>query len=269
MKKVVVSTVLASSLLFSGVASSVLPISGQFISEVKAAQMKELGSSKILNKDIDPDAYTGVYTLVRDLKPGTLVVEIHPSNTSSWNGKDTLNFNLTGFRSGNTYEIKRVDQLTDEKGSYLKAYIYVSEPLKDDSVDFTSNKGQYGYDAFEYKVFYAEGQDLTKGSVVTSAPSVLKKVYWEGAELRKGQKGKIVVKKSINLWKRDVNNKLTLSRVLNPGEEYRVYSYDNLYFGQYGLGAGLFITKMDGFIEYLTPSKAKYDEVNRQGKSGT
>ena len=83
------------------------------------------------------------------------------------------------------------------------------------------------------------------------------KVMWGKTELKKGQIGKITVTKPINLWERDANNKLTFERVLKPGEEYRVYRYDNLHGGQYGLGGGMYITKMPTHIKYETPSKAK------------
>ena len=69
-----------------------------------------------------------------------------------------------------------------------------------------------------------------------------------------GQIGEIAVTKNINLWKRDANNKLTYVRVLKAGEKYRVYNKDNLYGGQYGLGAGLYITNMPNHIKY-TPIK--------------
>lgn len=67
---------------------------------------------------------------------------------------------------------------------------------------------------------------------------------------KNGQVGTIYIKQKINLWKRDVNNKLSVVRVLKPGETYRVYGYDDLYGGQYNLGSQLFITNMKDYIEY-------------------
>ncbi|WP_370221666.1 hypothetical protein [Cytobacillus sp.] len=82
-------------------------------------------------------------------------------------------------------------------------------------------------------------------------------------ELKKGQIGRITILKPINLWKRDANDNLTMVRVLNPGEVYRVYGYDNLYGGQYNVGDDHWITKMDGYIKYETPSQEKLEEANK------
>lgn len=90
-----------------------------------------------------------------------------------------------------------------------------------------------------------------------STSSASAKVMWGKTELKQGQIGKITILKPINLWERDSNNKLSFERVLKPGEEYRVYRYDNLHGGQYGLGGGMYITKMPTHIKYETPSKAK------------
>jgi N-acetylmuramoyl-L-alanine amidase len=87
------------------------------------------------------------------------------------------------------------------------------------------------------------------------------KVLWDGSELKKGQIGRITVLKKINLWKRDESNKLKFVRILQPGERYRVYGYDDLYKGQYSVGGGCWITKMDGYIKYETPSKKLLDQL--------
>lgn len=93
------------------------------------------------------------------------------------------------------------------------------------------------------------------------------KVYWDGILMVPGQVGKIKVVKPINLWKR-TSDGLVFERILKPGEQYRVYRYDNLYGGQYGLGGGMYITKMAGYVDYKTPSKAKLRELeNAQGGS--
>jgi hypothetical protein len=86
-------------------------------------------------------------------------------------------------------------------------------------------------------------------------------VMWGKEELKKGQIGRITVLKPINLWKRDKANRLHLVRVLKPGEQYRVYTYDNLYGGQYGLGGGYYVTKMPSRVKYETPSKRLLDKV--------
>lgn len=53
-----------------------------------------------------------------------------------------------------------------------------------------------------------------------------------------------------------------MGRVLNPGEEYRVYRYPEDYEGQYNVGNGMWVTKMDGHIKYETPSKAMLAKLN-------
>lgn len=87
-------------------------------------------------------------------------------------------------------------------------------------------------------------------------------VYWDGVQLVKGQVGRVDIVKSINLWKRDSNNKLIFIRVLKPGESYRVYQYSSMYGGQYGVGGPYFVTNVKGYVEYKTPSLAKLRQVN-------
>ncbi|MEH7525621.1 N-acetylmuramoyl-L-alanine amidase [Bacillus sp. JJ1503] len=79
---------------------------------------------------------------------------------------------------------------------------------------------------------------------------------WDGLVFKKGQKGIIKILKPINLWRRKENNKLVFSRILNPGEVYRVYGYDHLNGGQYDVGDNHWITNIDGYIKYETPSKS-------------
>ena len=51
--------------------------------------------------------------------------------------------------------------------------------------------------------------------------------------------------------------------MLQPGDVYRVYGYREDYLGQYDVGAGHWVTKMDGFIKYETPSKAMLDSIKK------
>lgn len=95
------------------------------------------------------------------------------------------------------------------------------------------------------------------------------KVMWGKTELKEGQIGKITVIKPINLWERDASNNLKFIRVLNLGEEYRVYRYDDHNGGQYGLGGGMWITNMPTHIKYETPSKAKLAELENGSFSNT
>ncbi|MBE4907096.1 phosphodiester glycosidase family protein [Bacillus luteolus] len=101
---------------------------------------------------------------------------------------------------------------------------------------------------------------LLIGTPTISQAAHVKGVYWDGLLMVKGQVGKVKVIKPINLWQR-VGDKLVFSRILKPGEQYRVYRYDNKFGGQYGLGGGYYITNMAGFIEYKTPSKRKLAEL--------
>ncbi|MGE6487616.1 phosphodiester glycosidase family protein [Paenisporosarcina sp. NPDC076898] len=99
---------------------------------------------------------------------------------------------------------------------------------------------------------------LTPSTVSAETP----KVYWDGIMMVKGQVGKIKVIKSINLWER-TDKGLVFVRILKPGEQYRVYRYDNKYGGQYGLGANMYITKIAGYVDYKTPSKSKLAELEK------
>ena len=85
-------------------------------------------------------------------------------------------------------------------------------------------------------------------------------VLWDGVELKKGQIGRITILKPINLWNR-FEDGIEMARILQPGEVYRVYEYDNEYGGQYNVG-GLYITNMEGYIKYETPSKTLLERVN-------
>ena len=92
------------------------------------------------------------------------------------------------------------------------------------------------------------------------------KIMWGKTELKKGQIGKITILKQINLWKDSAHtsNKLEEVRVLNPGEEYRVYGYREEHDGQYNVGGGMWVTKMDGYVKYETPSKAMLARLNNK-----
>ncbi|KLR74447.1 2', 3'-cyclic nucleotide 2'-phosphodiesterase [Geobacillus sp. T6] len=98
----------------------------------------------------------------------------------------------------------------------------------------------------------------------TTPPSQVKKVYWDGVELKKGQIGRLTVQKPINLWKRAKDGRLVFVRILQPGEVYRVYGYDARFGGQYAVGGGYYVTDIDTHIRYETPSKEKLKLVNGQ-----
>jgi Pro-Pro endopeptidase len=87
------------------------------------------------------------------------------------------------------------------------------------------------------------------------------KVFWDGAELKPGQIGKMTITKPINLW-RTINGRLTFSRIVYPNEVYRVYGYDSATL-QYSVGAGYSITNINDYLKYETPSKAKLAQANQ------
>lgn len=93
------------------------------------------------------------------------------------------------------------------------------------------------------------------------APST-DEIMWGKTELKKGQIGKLTILKQINLWQDGPNGKLQMVRVLKPNEEYRVYGYRDENKGQYDVGGGHWVTKIDGHIKYETPSKAMLDKLN-------
>ncbi|EDL62804.1 C40 family peptidase, partial [Bacillus sp. SG-1] len=89
---------------------------------------------------------------------------------------------------------------------------------------------------------YSEKVSSSSSEAAITTESVTKpKVYWDGLLMVDGQIGKLEIVKPINLWKR-TDEGLKFERILWPGEQYRVYRYDNLYGGQYGLGGGYYVT---------------------------
>lgn len=90
------------------------------------------------------------------------------------------------------------------------------------------------------------------------------KVMWGKTELKPGQKGKITVLKDINVWEDspDKEGEIIHTRTLKQGGEYRVYNYREEHGGQYYLGAGEWVTKMQTHIKYETPSKAMLEKIN-------
>lgn len=78
------------------------------------------------------------------------------------------------------------------------------------------------------------------------------KVMWDGAELKKGQIGRLTVLKNTELYKWD-GSKKTPSRTLKAGENYRIYTFLP---GKLGLGGGYYIDR-NNKVKYETPSKVK------------
>lgn len=78
------------------------------------------------------------------------------------------------------------------------------------------------------------------------------KVYWNGAELKKGQIGLLTILQQTELYKLNGSTK-TITRTLHPGEVYRIYTFLP---GRLGVGGGYYIDR-DSRIKYQTPSKEK------------
>lgn len=92
-------------------------------------------------------------------------------------------------------------------------------------------------------------------------------VIWDGMEMKEGQIGRITVTKPINLWKRN-GGKLEMERVLQAGDRYRVYGYDDAFGGQFDVGSGMWVTNMPSHIKYETPSKDKLQGLQRFNTGG-
>lgn len=91
----------------------------------------------------------------------------------------------------------------------------------------------------------------------TVASNMGGKLMWGKTEFKKGQIGKVTILQPINLWTDGEEGNLEFTgRVLQKDEEFRVYNYRENNGGQYGVGGGLWVTKMPSHIKYETPSKA-------------
>lgn len=84
---------------------------------------------------------------------------------------------------------------------------------------------------------------------------------WDNMILYNGQIGRITILRPINLWTDDTEGNLRMVRILQPNERYRVYGYRTKHGGQYDVGAGHWITNMEGYIRYETPSRAMLERA--------
>ncbi|MDD9309775.1 hypothetical protein PUS82_00320 [Cytobacillus firmus] len=261
MYKKIGAVALTSVLTFGGLGVSNFEKSpfGTLSVEATLPEGESLKVSKVVSKELGVKV-AGLVGLEDKQYGGTVVFKIKPSESSQWNGRELLELEYSTLTNFETRVEPQHGYLEKDGERYVRAYIYLSDPSKAKELYLYTSTGEYGNDPFEYEAVFVPGKDLT----AKQPPKVQsKKVYWEGAELKKGQIGKIEVSKKINLWKRE-GKKLKFVRVLHPGESYRVYSYDSKFGGQYGLGGGYYITNMDDHISYKTPSKSKIKELNNQ-----
>ncbi|WML44094.1 hypothetical protein [Neobacillus sp. PS3-40] len=83
----------------------------------------------------------------------------------------------------------------------------------------------------------------------------VKKIWWNGMDLRSGQIGRLIVLKNTPLYKFSGTAKV-IARYLKPGEFYRIYAFKP---GSLSVGGGLFVDR--DYVKYETPSKNKIDAV--------
>ena len=84
---------------------------------------------------------------------------------------------------------------------------------------------------------------------------------------KKGQIGHVSILKPINLWADDEKGKLKFTgRVLQPNEDFGVYRYREKNSEQYDVVGGSWITNIDGYELYETPSKALLQHASEVNK---
>ncbi|MEF7565984.1 peptidoglycan recognition family protein [Bacillus infantis] len=210
-------------------------------------------SAAFANFHVDENGWPGVAYHFVILKNGVIewnhnlnVISYHVGNSNSF----TVGICLVG------------DFRTEEPTEAQKLSLYLlMEALKKDLPNYQRTRGHNEYPGyswkacpeFDYRAVLSGAGLNTKTNFVYHDPT---RLYWDDMVFNKGQKGRITILKAINLWQRDSKGKLKMARTLNPGECYKVYGYDSKYGGQYDVGANHWITKMDGYIKYETPSKA-------------
>lgn len=84
----------------------------------------------------------------------------------------------------------------------------------------------------------------------------VKKIWWDGIELKPGQIGRLTVKQNTPLFKLVGVNKI-YSRTLKAGEFYRIYAFKP---GMLSVGGGYYVDR-DSRVTYQTPSKTKLQAV--------
>ncbi|TFD97095.1 hypothetical protein [Jeotgalibacillus sp. R-1-5s-1] len=105
--------------------------------------------------------------------------------------------------------------------------------------------------SFVLLIILTAGHDVSANNDCTSYRGT-SKIWWDGAELTKGQIGKLSIQKDTSLFKLEGEKKVH-SRTLKAGEQYRIYSFKP---GLLSVGGGYFVAR-DAKVTYQTPSKAK------------
>jgi hypothetical protein len=100
--------------------------------------------------------------------------------------------------------------------------------------------------------FTPNTQAAVTSNTVCNQYKGVKKIWWNGVELKLGQIGRLIVLKNTALFKLNGNNKV-FSRTLKAGEFYRIYAFKP---GMLSVGGGYYVDR-DTKVKYETPSKAK------------
>ncbi|WP_208528066.1 hypothetical protein [Jeotgalibacillus sp. R-1-5s-1] len=90
------------------------------------------------------------------------------------------------------------------------------------------------------------------GAEVCEKYKGVKKVWWDGVELKGGQIGRLSIVNDTPLFKLDGEKKV-FSKTLKAGEGYRIYAFKP---GMLSVGGGFFVDR-DNKVKYETPSRAK------------
>lgn len=185
--------------------------------------------------------WTGVETFVYT-NPNPKSIElakcVHPYMVKTYGLKDR------GIKRGNLHIVRETKMPAIlVEGGFMDSTIDIVK-LRDDDVLKNAGVG-----IATGVVQYAK---LKKGS---NSPNK-EPLMWGKTEFKKGQIGRVSILKPINLWTDDSTGNLKMVRILKPGDQYRVYGFREKHGGQYDVGGGHWVTKMDGHIKYETPSKA-------------
>ncbi|OMF61561.1 hypothetical protein BK139_06905 [Paenibacillus sp. FSL R5-0490] len=173
---------------------------------------------------------------------------------------DTWDFTLKNSKG------QEVPVFKDENPYGATVYYYPKEKLKYD-------------ETYTASIYYANSEEGTTGSKtwsfttkqdpyaqppVKAEPNTcknIKKVYWDGVELKKGQIGRLTILQDTPLYKLDGDQKV-LSKTLKKGSHYRIYAFKP---EKLSVGGGYYVDR-DQKVKYETPSKAKLAQVRCLGE---
>jgi hypothetical protein len=111
-----------------------------------------------------------------------------------------------------------------------------------------------GKGLWKVKAYFYEGVNVEKQlfDVREQYFPLLRKVWWDGVELKVGQIGRLTVLEDTPLFKLEGDKKVYV-RTLKKGEFYRIYAFKP---GMLSVGGGLYVDR-DEKVKYETPSKYK------------